>query len=332
MLMACMPTTAAAQAPPADAAPDGPAPQTASATLATAREAFRLGSGLAKQGQWADALAAFERSRGLHAHAATIYNIGYCERALARYTRARAHFVRALADNAARGGGELTTQQVLQTKSFLEEIEARLVRLAVTIEPSGSALAVDGRPLELVVGGSARLTLVAGTRPGGEPEPTPSDDFDLVLDPGEHVFALAGSDGRSQVITEHFEPGSNRSLTLRIAAPERTRTARSRMSPLAGWLALGMGGAALTAGAIAGGVALSAKGDLDDSCLTPGACPAESEDDINRMQDAANLSTAGFVVGGVGLALGTTLLIISASDDDTQLEVGAGHARLKLRF
>ena len=51
-----------------------------------AREAFRLGSTLARQGQWQDALSAYERSAELRPHAVTTYNIGYVERALGHLT------------------------------------------------------------------------------------------------------------------------------------------------------------------------------------------------------------------------------------------------------
>src|SRR5688572_3731947 len=57
--------------------------------LQRAREAFRLGSTLARQGQWQDALAAYERSAELRPHPVTTYNLGYVERALGHLTRSR---------------------------------------------------------------------------------------------------------------------------------------------------------------------------------------------------------------------------------------------------
>ena len=62
--------------------------------IATARQAFRRGAALAAEGRWRDALAAFEESASLRSHAKTTYNLGYCERAIGRPTRALRFFAR----------------------------------------------------------------------------------------------------------------------------------------------------------------------------------------------------------------------------------------------
>src|SRR5947207_8021484 len=60
--------------------------------VSAARDAFRQGSALARQGQWPEALTAFRRSAALKGHPITTYDIAYCERALGRYARASLHF------------------------------------------------------------------------------------------------------------------------------------------------------------------------------------------------------------------------------------------------
>src|SRR5688572_29232364 len=108
----------AAFAQNAPEAPTQPAPDTAEPsasdgaaedpTLVRAREGFLLGTALAREGQWLDALAAFERSARLRAHPVTTYNLAYCERALGRYTRAQQLFNLALSEHAEKKGGVLT--------------------------------------------------------------------------------------------------------------------------------------------------------------------------------------------------------------------------------
>src|SRR5262245_10995171 len=115
-----------------------------------AREAFTLGTALAAQGQWVDALAAFERSSRLRPHPVTTYNLGYCERGLGHFTRARKFFDQALADHAAGRGGKLTEDLLREAQSYLAETDRRLVRAAVTLTPADATVSVDGRPLEVV--------------------------------------------------------------------------------------------------------------------------------------------------------------------------------------
>src|SRR5579859_6898324 len=62
------------------------------APIVEARQKFVEGAALVKNAQWADAETAFEESARLHPHAVTTFNIGACERAMGRYTKARALF------------------------------------------------------------------------------------------------------------------------------------------------------------------------------------------------------------------------------------------------
>ncbi len=64
--------------------------------------------------------------------------------------------------------------------------------LVVTLTQANSAIAIDGRPLDLQPS-ATRATAVAGTRDLGPPEGAraPAQSFDLVLDPGPHVVVIA---------------------------------------------------------------------------------------------------------------------------------------------
>ena len=77
---------AQSSSPPSDSgtATSAAAPEE-SPQILQARDAFRLGSTLAKQGRWSDALAAFERSARLKEHPVTTYNLAYCARALGQF-------------------------------------------------------------------------------------------------------------------------------------------------------------------------------------------------------------------------------------------------------
>jgi hypothetical protein len=297
-------------------APD-PAPPVASADVVEAREAFLDGIARANEDRWAEALDAFERSAALRPHAITTYNIGYCERHLGRVTLARKMLLKALADDRARGG-ELPDSLVRATQTYLAEAEAQIARVVVTLAPG--ALTVDGRPLERTDTPGPRPVLVAGTRPVGAPESPPGLTFDVELDPGTHVFVLSSNGRPAVVASETSAPGSTSTLDLRppietpsmMPPPERPHEDGSpfpdRPNRVPGFVVLGLGGAALATGAIGGLVAFGYKGVVHAACASPDTADACSgkRDAGNR---AADVATAGFIVGGVGIGLGALLLV-----------------------
>lgn len=87
------------------------------------------------------------------------------------------------------------------------------------------------------------------------------------------------------------------------AAPAPNRTAA--------YVAFGLGGAGLLVGGIAGAVAVSKHGKLSDTCVD--GCPPGSQGDIDSYRTTGGVSTVGFVVGGVGVAAGTVLWLLTPS-------------------
>jgi hypothetical protein len=261
-----------------------------------AREAFRVGSALAKQGQWGDALAAFERSARLRPHAVTTYNIGFCERALRRLTRARKTFERAL-----EGRGELGADLTVETQGYLGEIESRLARAMTTLSPPGARVAVDGRPLE--AGFPARPERVAGTRDSGPPEAVGAGSFTMVLDPGPHVIVVSAPGVPDAVVTRDMAPGATVTLTL-AAAPVLSPTRR-----LVAGVAFGVGSAAAVTGVVFGVLALRSKSELASSCPARNQCALSATGTIGAMRAFANVSTAGVTIGLAGLGAGTAVLL-----------------------
>jgi hypothetical protein len=185
------------------------------ADVTKARDEFVAGAELVKKAQWAEALAAFERSAKLRPHAVTTYDIGACLRAMGQYTRARETFVRALAENDKGGGAQLSDSLVADSKGYIAEIDHLLATATVQLTPSNAAIAVDGRPLEVQVG-AATPTLVAGTLPPGAGAPPPVGVFKLVLDPGVHVVTLSRKGFADAIVNRTFLPGSATELKLEL--------------------------------------------------------------------------------------------------------------------
>jgi hypothetical protein len=302
LAIACVSSGARAQAPTAD-----------EPTLAAARDAFRLGSDLARQGQWSDALAAFERSSRLHPHASTLYNVGYCERALGRLTRARRAFAGAVSRDRGVPEGELTAAQREALGGYLQEIDRKVARAVVASPTEGTRVAIDGKPLEVEDAAASHVVAVAGTREPGPPERAPAGTFDVVLDPGDHLVAIELPDGRSDVRTERFEAGEVRRLDLVLAPtpsePPRPTPAERPSGPpsSSAFVAFGVGAAGVTAGLIAGAIALEARSQVDAQCEVKSECPRAAGDDIDRMRTSAGVSTVAIGIGLANVALGVGL-------------------------
>jgi hypothetical protein len=283
------------------------------------REAFRRGTQLAKDGQWANALAEFERSAQLKPHAQTTYNVGFCERALGRYTRARRSFVQALSAPA----GEMPPELAAEARGYLAEIDSLLARVLVTQAPGGTAIAVDGRPLQVTQGAGLPAEIVAGTREPGPAEPVPAASFTLVTDPGAHVILVRVPGAPEQVITRDLAPGETIRLALGSPPPAERPT---RPPPSRGAIAaFGAGAGGFAAAVVFGGLALDRRSYLQGVCGS--RCPQAAQPSIDRMDGFATASTVGAVVAGAGALLGTVLWLTAPKPPVHDGASDAGGAR-----
>lgn len=306
--------------------------------VAEARSAFEKGAALAAEARWSDALAQFERSASLRPHATTTYNIGYCERALGRATRARKHFAAALAQDAAKGGTELSPQLRSATEAYLDEMRARIATATITIAPADAKVSVDGRPLEIVAGGR----LVAGTRDPAPGEAVPTPTFVLEIDTGDHEIVVTTRDGRSKVVHESFATGKTKEVRVEVppapVAPKPVAVDEGSSRKTWGFVLGGVGLAALGAGTYFALRASSTWSDAKAACPTRTACPTDEGADLSSdARTQANVATIGFAVGAAAIAAGTLLIVTSSSRKDGPV-VSAGVApglasvRLEARF
>jgi Tetratricopeptide repeat len=322
----------AAPAPANDAAPTATAPgaeQPAAETakdpnLQRAREAFRLGSTLARQGQWQEALAAYERSAELRPHSVTTYNIGYVERALGHLTRSRRLLALALEPGAGSGLEPLPENLQSTARAYLTELDRKIVRVAVTLADPQIAVSVDGRPLDVLSAGERPL-LGAGTAAPGRPAIPPAAAFDLLIDPGRHVILLFSPGKGETLVDRSFAPGSSPTLRLAIE-PQAARAGSPRPAPAAlvadqpadsrvnlrpwMWTAFAVGAAGVAVGSVFGILAIDKDAELADACQPKSNCPLDKSDDQAQLDDYAMGANIGFGIGIVGLGVGTALWFI----------------------
>lgn len=195
----------------------------------------------------------------------------------------------------------------------------RLPSLLLTVNGDPSPIVtLDGEPLA-----SARL----GTR--------------VAVDPGLHHIEVKASDGRVEKRELTAVEGKVNTVEITFEAPQAPEPSPPAPDPVpptpakpvdppadegthafvvAGWASLGLGAAGLVVGGVAGGVLLGLDGELAEACFED-RCLPERESDVARFNTLRAVTTAGFVVGGVGLATGLTLLLLAPHDGESEAAV-----------
>ncbi|MCC6557201.1 MAG: hypothetical protein IT372_29975 [Polyangiaceae bacterium] len=258
----------------------------ADALFAEGREAMA-------RGDPALACAKLEASQRIDPGVGTLLNLADCKEALGDLVAAWEH--------ARRAGAELAAQRDDRlgfAERRLAELERRLPRLVVRLAP--------GAP--------------PGTRVLADGAPIPADALGarMPVNPGEHVL-IAGAPGRGpRSVRVVVAEGATEEVTISPGAPPDAAV-RARPGGGAGaqrtwgFVALGVGGAGLIGGAVAGGMALDRNAALDEACAPPDrrgerACPAASQGTLDAFRVLRTLSYVGFGVGAASAGLGVALL------------------------
>jgi hypothetical protein len=154
------------------------------------------------------------------------------------------------------------------------------------------------------------------------------------INPGTHRI-MAKQDGEVVEREVTLAEGEKKALELELKSKRAdatsvapSTTAGSKQSPASGsdstkdassqgstqktigWITLGVGGVATVAGAVTGALVLSKRGQLDDSgACKDNVCTSAQHDQLASYNQMRTLSSVGFVVGVVGIGVGTTLLL-----------------------
>jgi hypothetical protein len=147
------------------------------------------------------------------------------------------------------------------------------------------------------------------------------------LDPGPHRFeAVVGKRrARAQALLAR---GKDERVVLTLPAPEVpdkpppqvTAEDEGRPFRIAGWSLVGLGGACLSLGSIAGVIVLEREADLVERCPNR-QCAPDAHEDAKSFDTWRALSTAGLVIGGVMAATGITLVLVAPGAPETEGEV-----------
>lgn len=287
---------------------------------ALAREQLKIGYLLAQEGKCNEALPHLLESLRLDPKAITLINLADCEEKVGKLTEAVGHWVDARVRAQAEGARPIEEEAEKRSTA----LEPRLPRLTIVLAP--------GVPKDAVV---ERDGIGLGA---------PSLGIPLPLDPGAHSIVVRANgrlDRTTQVTVgegevKRIEVGVGDSVAPPVALSPAMRdeapTPRSS-SPL---VFVGFGAAALglTVGTITGIIALDAARDAEKACPTL-RCDPKTLDDVEAGRTMGTISTAGFIIAGVGTAIGIYGLLSgekgSPKKTDASIGVSAAPSFVGLR-
>jgi len=281
-----------------------------------AREAFKQGVEHFEAGRFEAAVTAFRKAHGLNPSWRILYNIGQCEAALKRYGTAIEAFEAYLSE----GGDEIGAERQDQVLKELERLRMKVGSVEIN-GPDGITVLIDGV-------GRGSTPLGVGVR---------------VSAGVEHVLTLAR--GEEVVLTRKFKVGGGQTMVVEVpegevagptAPPTEDAVEGAEPEPAAptnevaqeeggsaeepgdegpSWLLItGIAASGAGVAMIAVGGGFYAKGQNDIEKYEEAAAEGNEDryynlkDDVLPMDQA--MITTGFVVGGVLLATGVTLLVL----------------------
>jgi hypothetical protein len=282
-----------AAAQPADQRPED---------VATARALAVKGIELADAGDCTHAIPALERAEALR-HAPTIQErLGECQIATGLLVLGTETLMRVIRETLPANAPASFRDAQARAQKALAAAQPRIAKLKIVLEPpvDGASVAVDGAPVPPAMYGIERAT-----DPGTHDITAQAPGFRAV------TSSVTLSDGGAETVTIKLEPlpggapvmppgtepppSQSGPLGPTPPAPANEAPASKGGSRVPAYIAFGVGGAGLIAGAITG---LSADKH----------CPPSAYDTLDSAKSMATISTIAFGVGIAGIAAGTVLL------------------------
>jgi hypothetical protein len=311
--------------------------QPSASDVALARSLGLEGVHLAEAGNCASAIDKFQRAEALY-HAPTILvRLGECQVATGKVVVGTENLQRVVREQLPPKAPKAFTDAQVRAQKSLDAALPKVAKLKIHVEmPPGvrPLVKVDGEPLSL-----AAL------------------DVDRPADPGPHQIEASAPGFKTAKTETSLPEGGSGAATLRLEpdaaaggpppgmapyppgamapgpqqspppnygppppmmapAPEQKGSSKTL-----GFVLIGVGGAGVAVGSIAGGIALNLKSALDKPgvCSPKSNCNPTAQSDIDKMNTAATVSTVGFAVGGGALAAGIIVLLTSKSSGSAEV-------------
>lgn len=318
MLMVCSFTfqsiAAERRTPPSQRADDAPSVQQPTKppdeqTKAAARQMAREALDLMHQERWSEAQSLLARAYRLVPAPTVALLEGRALERMSRLADAARRYEVAANTPVGNDSPEAFRQAVRDAQDELSDLHDRVPKLAITVQGETA----PGQRVEVSLDGEV-LALNALDTPRdvnpGEHIVKAIVDGDVVVE--DHVLVKEGESKPVLLRLEHRRPPPSRDVA--VPNPDTTSANNGSAMRTWGWVTLGVGVAGVATGVVAGKLMVDTQDTLDKGC-TP-TCPPSLEDDLSRFRTYRTVSTVGYGVGAVGIAVGALLLLLAPSNTE----------------
>jgi hypothetical protein len=304
-----------------------------SAETAAARGLAVEGLKLADSGRCVEAVDKLLRAEKLHHSAIVQGRLGECQIALGKLVDGTENLRKVLREPASNPSPALVKARE-RAQTALDGAKPKIAFLMISVkgpkELGSATVTVDGEsvppalldadrptdPGDHVIEASAPGYLKASARVSVKEAERKAVSVRLDADPNAVLPATAPSAAEPAGGSPHMTPREPTSSvpprdTRFTAGADSGGSTSSAPNRTGAYIAWAVGGVALAVGAGFGAVAMKKKNDLDANCKA-NVCGSSQSDALSDGKTAGNVSTAGFIVGGVGLALGTVLFFTAS--------------------
>ena len=279
----------------------------------TARSLFREGDELYRGGDYAEALERFAAADEIMGLPTTKLERGRTLMKLGRLIEARDAFVQVGLLPLPPVEAEPQRLARQEAKALAEQLLGRIPKLIVEIrgveDDTPVSLSVDGKDV-------ARAAILHGLR----------------VDPGKRLVRAEANgyitrerlvevvEGQDRIVTmtmrlSHVEPPVARVPPPVAPVPAPPPPPSTSPWTIVGWAGVAVGTVGLTQGIVFGVLTMNSESELADACVDR-VCPTSAQPAFDEARTLAHVSTASFVLAGVGAAVGITGLVLGAQDDD----------------
>ena len=240
-----------------------------------------------------------------------------------KYVEAQESYNRIIREGLPPGAPEVFKRALDDAKKEVDAISAKVGAVTITVKAAGGGdipapqVVLDEHPIN-----SASLGVRRAIDPGAHVLRATADGYK----PGELRFSTTEGGSADAPLTLEKDPNAAAvaAAPVPVAAPigassssaDMGQTTPSSARKIAPWIAFGVGGAGLVVGGITGIVAIGKHSNLSGEC-PKGACGPAAQSDLSSYHTMGAISTVGFVVAGVGAAVGVILLVTQPKTTST---------------
>lgn len=272
---------------------------------------------LYEAGKFEQAAILFERAYELKPSFKILYNIAQAENEMGHYASALMAYTSYLAE----GGDQIDAERIAEVQKETKRLNALVGMIVVECPVVGAKVKINDE--------------VKGKTPMAGPIFVDVGKHEVVVKKGQEellseVVKVAGGERISVVVeakawageaAEEDEVGGEDGDGSEVA-PQPVGTGDGEGGKILPWVLVGAGAAAAVAGGVMGGVALSKRNDLKDSCPN-GECPegVSLQSDRDSVKGLALGADILYGVAAAGVVAGVVILLVGGGDEDAALEV-----------